>query len=504
MKKQSLWLTVGVMLIAFVGLLYMQVGYIRVVYQSRNAQFDAAVSEALVGVNNDLERDEIARIMDKELSLPAPMVQDLLNPSENSSTTPFNTLPKLKIPNSSSPFDRQGTVREEDRIAEMSKMLQDRINDRYLNIRQAMLEVAMDLAREGSLVPIYERITTEQLETSLADHLANVGITIPYIYSVSDKQGVSFFSTGAIPSDGDGYGVYSKPLFRNDPPSRQYTLNLYFPGKRAYLTGSIDFLLPSIIFTILLFITFTYTIYTLFRQKKLEEMRKDFINNMTHELKTPVSSIKLGTEMLCDEGTITNETLRTRTVSNISAAADRLSKLIEKVLQMSFFDDENNQPSLNFKPLDLEEIIIEVTSHYSMDVENAGGTLNVELDASETQVLGDEMHLSNIIYNLLENAMKYRRADVLPEITVSLLSDKEWLTIRVRDNGRGIKKEYLGKIFDRFFRVPTGNRHNTKGFGLGLAYVARMVKSHNGTITADSKVGAGTTFEIKLPLIKDK
>lgn len=502
MKKQSLWLIVGVMLIAFIGLLYMQVGYIRVVYQSRDAQFDAAVREALIGVNNDLERDEIARIVNKELGVPAPMVQDLLNTDQKKKE--FDTAPKLRVPAPSSPFERKGTVREEDRIAEMSKMLQDRINDRYQNIRQAMLELAMDLAREGNSIPIYERITTDQLETSLASHLSNVGIAIPYIYNVNDSRGSTYFSSGEIPSGDDEYGVYQMPIFKNDSPSRQNYLRLYFPGKRSYLTGSIDFLIPSVIFTILLFITFTYTIYTLFRQKKLEEMRKDFINNMTHELKTPVSSIKLGSEMLSDADTITNETLRTRTISNISAAAERLSKLIEKVLQMSFFDDENNRPSLNFKPIDLEEIIIEVTSHYSMDVENAGGILNVELDASETEILGDEMHLSNIIYNLLENAMKYRRPDVLPEITVSLSNEKEWLVVDIKDNGRGIKKEYLGKIFDRFFRVPTGNRHNTKGFGLGLAYVARMVRSHNGTITADSKVGAGTVFEIKLPLLKNK
>lgn len=503
MKKQSIWLIIGVMLIAFVGLLFMQVGYIGVVYESRNAQFDAAVREALVGVNNDLERDELARIVNKELGIPAPMVQDLLNP-EKSNEGSFDATPRLKVPKPNSPFNREGTVREEDRIVEMSKLLQDRINDRYRNIRQAMLEIAMDLAREGSHVPIYERITTDQLEASINDHLANVGITIPYIYEVYDARGGTYFSSGDIPKDDDTEGVYQQAIFKNDPPSQRHYLRLYFPGKRAYLTGSIDFLIPSIIFTILLFITFTYTIYTLFKQKKLEEMRKDFINNMTHELKTPVSSIKLGTEMLSDEETISDETLRNRTVSNISAAAERLSKLIEKVLQMSFFDDENNSPSLNFKPLDLEEIIIEVTSHYSMDVENAGGTLFVDPDASETEVMGDEMHLSNIIYNLLENAMKYRHPDRAPEITVSLSNEKDWVVVRVQDNGRGIKKEYLNKIFDRFFRVPTGNRHNTKGFGLGLAYVARMVKSHNGTITADSKVGVGTTFEIKLPLIKKK
>ena len=501
MKKQTLWLIVGVMLFAFIGLLYMQVGYIRVVYQSRDAQFDAAVREALLAVNNDLERDEIARIITKEVGMPPQMARSLTGDK----SIPFSpdTLTKITVLKSLSQSDKRQIVREEDKIVELSKILQDRVNDRFLNIREAMMEVAMDLAREGSNLPIFERITGDQLESSLANHLTNVGITLPYFFLVTDGQGRQYFANGNVPGNG-GYGVYQQRLFKNDPPGSRHFLRVYFPGKGAYLTGSIDFLIPSAIFTILLFITFSYAIYTLFRQKKLEEMRKDFINNMTHELKTPVSSIKLGTEMLSDEATLSNDLLRNRTVSNISAAAERLSKLIEKVLQMSFFDDENNNPSLNLKPIDFEEIVIEVISHYSMDVENAGGSLEMDLEAADTEVMGDEMHLSNIIYNLLENAMKYRRPNVDPEIRVSLTSDKDWLTIKVRDNGRGIKKEYLGKIFDRFFRVPTGNKHNTKGFGLGLAYVARMVKSHGGTITADSKVGAGTTFEIKLPLLKKK
>ena len=503
MKKQSLWLIIAVMLIAFVGLLYMQVGYISVVYESRNAQFDSAVREALISVENDLERAELAQIVHSELGLPAPVAQNLLG-----SVTPYGEKGEtgrqhlLRLPESSaSPFGQKGTVREEDRIAELSKQRQDQTKDRFFSIREQISEIAMALAREGSRRPIFERISAEQLENSLADRLSNAGISLPYIYTVADTHGRQFFSSGEIPP-AEEYGVYSQGLFKNDPPGQNHILRLYFPGKRAYLTESIDFLVPSIIFTVLLFFTFSYTIYTLFRQKKLEEMRKDFINNMTHELKTPVSSIKLGAEILSDRDTLGNEALRTRTVSNISAASERLSKLIEKVLQMSFFDDENNKPSLNFKNLDMEEIAIEVTSRYSMDVENAGGTLTLEPDAARTRILGDEMHLSNIIYNLLENAMKYRRPEVPPEITVSLSNEKEQLVIRVKDNGKGIKKEYLGKIFDRFFRVPTGNRHNTKGFGLGLAYVSRMVKSHGGTISADSKVGAGTTFVIKLPLLK--
>lgn len=500
MKKQSLWLIVGVMLTAFVGLLYMQVGYIRVVYMSRNAQFDSSVRRALSEVSANIERDEIARAVNEELGIPAPMVQDLLKHESSKNSPGQGPFQYFRPPNQKSALP-PNVVTEQDRITELSKLLQDEMTDRYRSIRQMVVQLALEVVRDRDNVPLYERMTSQQLETYLGSYLQRMGITLPYIYEVVGCDGQVYFSTGNVPQDSD-YAVYSQALFGNDRPSRLHYLRVYFPGKRQYISSTIDFLIPSVIFTILLFITFAYSIANLFRQKKLEEMRKDFINNMTHELKTPVSSILIGTSLLYDEDLYRDEERRQRTLSSITAEGNRLNLLIEKVLQMSFFDGSDNRLALKLTEVDMEELVINVTSIFSLKVENANGILDVDLNAQDTMVHGDEMHLTNIIFNLLDNAMKYRRPDVAPIIRVETGSDKNDFIIRISDNGQGIKREYLKKIFDRFFRVPTGDQHNVKGFGLGLAYVARMVRSHNGTISAESKIDVGTTFEIKIPLLK--
>lgn len=503
MRRHSIWLIIGVMLLAFLGLLYMQVGYIRAVYQSRGIQFDEVVRQSLYDTNGDLERAEMSILINEMLGIPAPIVQDLLKENSKRSTQQFPNITDDSFLTPEGNKKNDVTGRQKDRIMDISRSLQDKINDRYKNIREMVLELALNLVRNEVRPPLYERMTSAQLENSLNEHFQQMGVTIPYVYEVVDSNNRVYFSTGTVPVSDDSNEVYSQVLFSNDNPSNYHYLRLYFPGKKEFISSSIDFLIPSSIFTVLLFITFAYSIFNLFRQKKIDEIRKDFINNMTHELKTPVSSILIGTSLLYDSDLNQNEEQRQKTLSSITAEGNRLNLLIEKVLQMSFFDDDNNHHSLNMKMIDVEELIISVTSIFGLKVENINGQIDLDINATLTQVMGDEMHLTNIIFNLLDNAIKYRRADTPLKIGIYTCNDtKGMLVIRISDNGQGIKKEYLKKIFDRFFRVPTGNRHNVKGFGLGLSYVSRMVKSHSGTITADSKLGEGTTFEIKLPTIQ--
>lgn len=502
MKKNSIWLIIGVMILAFSGLLYMQVNYINVVYQTRDAQFDDAVRQALFDVNHDLELDEMAKLVNKELGYPTSMVQDLLKEPSPHRFDPMK--PDFKLDQLPKPLlkPNPSIVRREDRISETFRLLQSQYTDRYNSLRQTIIELAMTALQESGSKPIYERVTAEQLGSYLSKYLSAAGITIPYLYEVVDKDNRKFFSTGAIPQD-DAYSVYTQAMFQNDIPSRLHFLRIYFPGKRQYISSSIEFLIPSIIFSVLLFITFAYTIASLFRQKKLDEMRSDFINNMTHELKTPVSTILLGTEMLYDPDMISNDQAREKALTSIAAEGNRLNLLIEKVLQMSFFNEDDHKIKFKIKLIDMEELVINVTSIFSLKVESFGGELDVDLSATGTIIEGDEMHLTNIIFNLLDNSVKYRKPEVPPLITVRTLNENNNLVIKIEDNGIGMKREYLKKIFDRFYRIPTGNRHDVKGFGLGLAYVARMVHLHGGQIHAESELGKGTTFIIHLPLKKD-
>ncbi len=291
--------------------------------------------------------------------------------------------------------------------------------------------------------------------------------------------------------------VYSQMLFQGSP--MHYYLNVYFPTKGDYIYNSVRFLIPTLSFTLILLIVFLYTVILAFRQKRITEMKNDFINNMTHEFKTPISTISLAAQMLADDSVRKSPSMLQHLSTVITDESKRLRFQVEKVLQMSMFDRQ--QPNLKFSEVDVNRLIEQVVSTFKIKVEKYGGSLNMNLQASKDKVLVDEMHLTNVIFNLLDNAVKYVRQDAEPRLEISTtdLPDNK-LEIRVKDNGIGIKKEHLKLIFDKFYRVPTGNNHDVKGFGLGLAYVHKLITEFGGQIKVESDFGKGTTFIITLPL----
>ena len=254
-------------------------------------------------------------------------------------------------------------------------------------------------------------------------------------------------------------------------------------------------------FTFILMFIFIYTIVVIFRQKKLSEIKNDFINNMTHEFKTPISTISLAGQMLNDETVLKSPTMMKHVSQVITDETKRLRFQVEKVLQMSLFD--RGTATIRLKDVDAHAIIDNVVSTYRIKAEKFGGHITADFSAEDSIVNVDEMHFTNVIFNLLDNAIKYRREDVAPELSISTCNiGDEKLEIRISDNGIGMKKEDLKKIFEKFYRVHTGNRHDVKGFGLGLAYVSKMIELFKGTIKAESELNKGTTFIITLPLFK--
>ena len=227
-------------------------------------------------------------------------------------------------------------------------------------------------------------------------------------------------------------------------------------------------------------------------------MRNDFINNMTHEFKTPISSISLAAHMLKDDSIKKSETMLSHLSTVIYDETKRLRFQVEKVLQMSMFD----QKKATFKKheIELNELVEGVINTFTLKVEANGGVINSHLNAKKSKVYVDEMHFTNVVFNLMDNAVKYKRDDTNIMLNVSTWNDDKNVFLSIEDNGIGIKHENLKKIFEKFYRVHTGNRHDVKGFGLGLAYVKKMVDLHKGTIHAESEVGKGTKFIIKLPL----
>jgi signal transduction histidine kinase len=247
---------------------------------------------------------------------------------------------------------------------------------------------------------------------------------------------------------------------------------------------------------------FVFTIITALRQKKLTEMKNDFINNMTHEFKTPISSISLAAQMLNDQSVRKSPAMLQQISSVINDETKRLRFQVEKVLQMSMF--EGRKATLKLQEVDANAVIFNIVNTFKLKVEKYGGAINANLDALDALVEVDEMHFTNVIFNLLDNAVKYRREDEPLLLTVGSRDlPGERLEVTIADNGIGIAKDDQKKIFDKFFRVSTGNRHDVKGFGLGLAYVKKMITELGGEISVESQLNVGTKFIIILPLLKN-
>lgn len=290
--------------------------------------------------------------------------------------------------------------------------------------------------------------------------------------------------------------TYTQTLYRNEAPSRMGILRVHFPDINSYIFSSIRFMIPSVVFTLILLITFIFTIVVIFRQKRYSEIKNDFINNMTHELKTPIASISLAAQMLNDDSVPKSEKMMKHLVGVVSDETKRLRFLVEKVLQMSMFDRKKS--SFKKKRLDLNEMVETIANSFSLRVEHTGGKINVDIEAVDSTIYVDEVNFQNVIFNLMDNAVKYRKPDKPLDVTLKTWNDDKWLYLSVSDTGLGMKKEDQKKIFEKFYRVHTGNVHDVKGFGLGLAYVKKVVDLHGGDIKVDSELGKGTTFTMKV------
>ncbi len=350
--------------------------------------------------------------------------------------------------------------------------------------------------------PIKERIDSTRLNFFLANAMAQTEIDLEYKFAITNsslaKETIIIGDEKYAPRDRE---EFSRLLFPNDyNGSKPNYLNIYFPHRRAYLIKQTGLtIIPTIILTGLLIGIFAYALFVIFRQKKLSNIKNDFINNMTHELKTPISTISLASQMLQD-GSITNTPTMIAHVSKvINQESKRLSFQVEKVLQMAVFNE--GRLKLKLREFDVNKMIKTVTTNFELRVNNKNGKLITEILAENAIVKGDEVHITNVIFNLLDNAMKY--SNDTPEIKVTTENRKDQVVISVQDNGIGIPKEHHAQIFDRFYRVPTGNVHDVKGFGLGLSYVKKIVDLHNGTIKVESALNKGTKFKIYFPQINN-
>jgi signal transduction histidine kinase len=518
MRKSTIGLIAGVMLFAFAILLYLQMNYIRDVVRNQDEQFQGAVKRSLFQVAHNLELDEASRILRGQILTVGKKFTSKTNPSvdriiRNRQRTLFkgseNWTEKLDLNIGEDITIQLNHLRGAGKssLNSQSQVIQKSLYERYYNGENLLNEVIRQMMKADKK-PIEERVELKQLESYIESELVNNNLALPFQYAIVDNdRNVIYKSLGF--GTGDVKEIFSQILFPNDPPSKLYTLQVFFPTRQKFVLSSIKFIFPSIIFSVLLLIVFTITLYIIMRQKRFSEMKKDFISNMTHELKTPVTSISIAGQMLSDEnliatleqsGSLRNSASFNKITRTITDETKRLLFLIDKVLQMSLMED--GRSILKIKKVDANDLLLKIARIFDIQVEKCGGSLKLELEAVESTVYVDEMHFTNVLFNLMENAVKYRRPDVPLLLVARTENADDKIQISIQDNGSGIKKENLKKIFDRFYRVHTGNLHDVKGFGLGLAYVKKIVEELNGLIKVESEWNVGTKFTIGLQYVQ--
>lgn len=519
MKKSTIWTIAIVMGLSFLALLFLQLSYIEDMAKMKKEQFDESVNRSLYQASRNLEMNETRRYLEKDVNETerrAFRQDSVMNASgqpngavqhshQYSVTANDGTvyssfqLKTLSLKPASTP--KAMLLRsDKNSINEASKSLQEIVRNRYVYQKALLDEVIYNILYTASDKSLKERINFKQLDQDLRAELLNNGISIPYHFLVETSDGREVYRCPDYSDEGQEYS-YSQTLFRNDPSNKMGIVKIHFPDINSYVFSSVKFMIPSVVFTGVLLITFVFTIVLIFRQKRYSEMKNDFVNNMTHELKTPIASISLAAQMLNDNSISKSEKMMNHLGGVVYDESKRLRFLVEKVLQMSMFDRKD--AVFKKKELDLNEMVENIANSFTLRVEHTGGKIYTSVEAIDSKIYVDEMHFQNVIFNLLDNAVKYRNQEKPLDVYLKTWNDDKHLYLSIRDTGMGIKKENLKKIFDKFYRVHTGNRHDAKGFGLGLAYVKKIVMLHKGDIKVDSEYNKGTVFTISLPIIKD-
>ena len=490
MKKSVLTLLISFFILLFAALIGVQMIYMKNMIAVQTSEFDRSVHRALMQTCYLMEQDETRRYLENELE------EEERSVFANQTIIRFSTL----MPSSHQSDDESASA---DSLLTVSD-LPVALRERYLHQRDLLDDVIFRILYEANNLPITQRVDFSKLEQNLRRELHRNGISgMPFYFKVTDCDGREVYTSKDFYLVADAKADYIQPLFINDPGDRHPSLCIYMPERRGHIRHSVVLFIPIISFSIMLMLMFTLGSVVFLKQRRLIDMKNDFVNNMTHELKTPVSTISLASEMLADAD-VSKDPEHIRRISTvIRDESKRLGFLVEKVLQMSLFVHEK-QSTLSFQEQELHDIIESVVASFRLKVASCRGAVETELKAADSLVLVDQMHMTNVFFNLLDNAVKYRSEDRNLQLRIVTRDEEGMLVVEVIDNGIGIRREDQNKIFDRFFRVSTGNVHNVKGFGLGLAYVGNIVSRHRGTISVESRLGEGSKFIIKLPLINSE
>ena len=348
----------------------------------------------------------------------------------------------------------------------------------------------------AALKPIQDRVNIDQIKKLLANELKANGINTPFEFNVYSNGLATKIKSEHFKYN--KYETYSIPIFIDNDGNNKFQLLTAFPQKTKFLFKEIvGITMLSIIFTLIIIIAYTNALNQLFRQRQISEIKTDFINNMTHEFKTPIATINLALDAIKNPKVIDDKEKVFRYLQMIKDENKRMHAQVENVLRISKL--EKKELDISKEPNDIQDIIEDAIEHVSLIMDDRQGTITPHFQAARNSVLLNDTHFTNVFVNILDNAIKYSPNQ--PVIDIYTENINEFILIKIKDQGAGMSKAAQKRIFEKFFREHTGDIHNVKGHGLGLAYVKRIIEDHNGQIFVESEKGKGSTFTIKLPLI---
>ncbi len=523
LNNKSFAYIIALMTISLIGIIAVQVYWIRNSIELEEKQFERDVKSALLQVSENISERELIRFYDKNFSKLAntkgkldeseirDFIYEQIDTLNDERFIYSQTIleENYKVPTDFYQADsvELKKVYSKEEVTIIKNKSNREIGDvtsQESFIRYEQLEdyQKLNLKRQSKVMhnrlPLTRRISNPDLSFLIQQELFKRGVKLPFEFGVYDEgMATKLNSNNSNLYKKSNYNVF---LFVGDDGVSDYELYVSFPTKRRYLFASVwDIISLSMLFISIIVLVYVSSLVLLVKQKKISEIKTDFINNMTHEFKTPIATINLALDAIKNPKILSETDKVLQYTQMIRDENKRMLTQVENVLQISKL--EKDQLDIEKKDLDIHDVVNEALAHVDLMIKDRNGKLTLDLNADKTVFSGNAFHMNNVIVNILDNAIKYSK-NVL-EISIETVSNNKNVILKIKDSGIGMSKAVQKNIFEKFYREQTGNIHDVKGHGLGLSYVKRIIENHNGKITVMSEKGKGSTFTITLPIIKN-
>ncbi|CAH0335614.1 Adaptive-response sensory-kinase SasA [Flavobacterium sp. CECT 9288] len=526
MNKLFFRLLVLLMSLSLIGIILVQVYWFNNSFENNDEQFKFHVKQVLGNVAEKIQKQEAYNFYDKinhykDSTGKVPKRDDILefyyvqkNPKTNKTIIYSNSIISEDYKISPSFFDKKFDSEKFKTFSakRVTEVYSDKSIDKIGGSQSLIPDIKIEKSGNlnvldnasfeifykdfASVLPIQERVTKETLNKMIRKELLESGVDTKFEFSVYNNNLATNVKSGDFKYNKEA--TYSIPVFTDNEGNSKYQLLVTFPQKKKFLLSElVSITILSIVFTLIIIIAYSSALNQLIRQRQISEIKNDFINNMTHEFKTPIATINLALDAIKNPKIIDDKDKVLRYLQMIKDENKRMHAQVENVLRISKL--EKKELDISKESNNIHEIIEDAIDHVNLIIEDRQGTIKCDFKAVRTTVLINDVHFTNVIVNILENAVKY--SPNTPEIEILTENIKDMVIIKVKDKGLGMSKVAQKRVFEKFYREHTGDIHNVKGHGLGLAYVKRIVDDHNGHVYVESEKGKGSTFIIKLPLI---